>query len=282
MAAKRDLHPAAPRLLPRVRRNRVVRRPGAAWSNSPPTTSPADTRRPWQPREPPTVFEDWAGGTYDDWTATGTAFGTRPAKQGEIYHCQAVQNEQGSTWRTRSWAARTMPPATLTSKPFTITRPYINVLIGGGDHPGAPVSTCGWTARSSAPPPGANSETLGWATWNVADLQGKAAQIEIVDNESGGWGHILVDTIEFADTPRAAAGVRRREGAAGLRHDGAGRAGPDAIASAGLGAGPLPEAALDAPHAAIRLAGLRRKPRRARCRAACPSRSRSSRDSRRR
>jgi fructan beta-fructosidase len=46
---------------------------------------------------------------------------------------------------------------------------------------------------------GANSEILSWHSWNVANLQGKQAQIRIVDNNTGGWGHILVDHIVQSD-----------------------------------------------------------------------------------
>ena len=49
---------------------------------------------------------------------------------------------------------------------------------------------------------GKNSDTMEWAGWNVADLVGQTARIEIVDSASGGWGHIEVDQIEFADVPR--------------------------------------------------------------------------------
>jgi fructan beta-fructosidase len=42
---------------------------------------------------------------------------------------------------------------------------------------------------------GCNSEALGRRVWNVADLRGKRGHLEIVDNETGGWGHILVDSV---------------------------------------------------------------------------------------
>ncbi|MGH2949651.1 MAG: glycoside hydrolase family 32 protein [Solirubrobacteraceae bacterium] len=48
---------------------------------------------------------------------------------------------------------------------------------------------------------GQESEALDWVAWNVEDLIGREARIEIVDRNSGGWGHILVDQIMFADAP---------------------------------------------------------------------------------
>ena len=37
--------------------------------------------------------------------------------------------------------------------------------------------------------------------WDVRDLKGKTASIEIVDDCEGDWGHIMVDQIELRDAP---------------------------------------------------------------------------------
>ena len=55
----------------------------------------------------------------------------------------------------------------------------------------------GQVVRSTA---GKESEALDWASWDVSDLKGKDAQIQIVDRNSGGWGH-LWPTVMFADAP---------------------------------------------------------------------------------
>ncbi len=48
---------------------------------------------------------------------------------------------------------------------------------------------------------GKDREALEPASWDVADLKGKQAVIEIVDQSSEGWGHINVDQIIFSDIP---------------------------------------------------------------------------------
>ncbi|MBM0256233.1 GH32 C-terminal domain-containing protein [Micromonospora sp. 4G55] len=48
---------------------------------------------------------------------------------------------------------------------------------------------------------GRDSERLDWVSWNVRDLTGRRAHLEINDFNSGGWGHILVDHVMFADRP---------------------------------------------------------------------------------
>ncbi|MCL4217483.1 MAG: hypothetical protein KJ052_10840, partial [Candidatus Hydrogenedentes bacterium] len=91
---------------------------------------------------------------------------------------------------------------TLTSPVFTIDRRFINLLVGGGNHPDrteARLVVDGEVVRTAR---GKNNEKLTWLTWTVRELEGKEARIEIIDRESGGWGHINVDHIEFADVPR--------------------------------------------------------------------------------
>ena len=49
---------------------------------------------------------------------------------------------------------------------------------------------------------GPNSEHLGWTAWNVAEFAGQQAQIEVIDKNNGGFGHILVDDIYFSNVPK--------------------------------------------------------------------------------
>jgi Beta-fructosidases (levanase/invertase) len=55
---------------------------------------------------------------------------------------------------------------------------------------------------------GNDSGALDWASWNLKDLQGQNAQIQIVDRNTGGWGHILADQFTLADS--AATNVLQR------------------------------------------------------------------------
>jgi levanase len=47
---------------------------------------------------------------------------------------------------------------------------------------------------------GADSENLDWASWDLSDMIGKQAQIQVRDNNTGGWGHIMADQFTLADT----------------------------------------------------------------------------------
>ncbi|HVP11755.1 MAG TPA: GH116 family glycosyl hydrolase [Phycisphaerae bacterium] len=84
---------------------------------------------------------------------------------------------------------------TLTSPQFELTQPYIQFLIGGGNHPD---TTCvqllvGDKVVQTAT--GKNDERLRWKTWDVSSWKGQRARIRILDQEGGAWGHINVDQI---------------------------------------------------------------------------------------
>ncbi|KAL2834122.1 hypothetical protein BJY01DRAFT_253150 [Aspergillus pseudoustus] len=89
---------------------------------------------------------------------------------------------------------------TLTSAPFRIEHKYNNFFVGGGSNineTAIRLKVDGQTVHRAA---GSNSEGLSWQSWDVGELQGKQAEIEIVDNATGGWGHINVGQISFSDT----------------------------------------------------------------------------------
>ncbi|MEU5198281.1 GH32 C-terminal domain-containing protein [Streptomyces scabiei] len=48
---------------------------------------------------------------------------------------------------------------------------------------------------------GSDSETLDWASFDMRAYRGKKAQIQLVDLNTGGWGHILADRFTTADAP---------------------------------------------------------------------------------
>lgn len=147
------------------------------------------------------LFADFEGKDYGAWVATGEAFGSGPA-QGTLPNQMLVSGFRGKGL-VNSFNKGDATTGTLTSPEFTIGRPFINFLIGGGDHVG---ETCinllvaGRTLRTTTGP---NNERLDWRSWNVRDLIGKTAQIQIVDNNTGGWGHINVDEITQSDTRQA-------------------------------------------------------------------------------
>jgi uncharacterized protein (DUF608 family) len=146
-----------------------------------------------------TVFEDFEKKTYEGWTIKGNAFGNGPSHGTEPGQ-QPVTGFAGQGL-VNTFQGGDDPQGTATSRPFQIERRYIGFLIGGGNHPG---ETCinlrvdGKVVRTAT---GKDREALEPASWDVADLAGRQAVIEIVDHSSQGWGHINIDQIVFSDVP---------------------------------------------------------------------------------
>ena len=209
------------------------------------------------------VFADFEGASYGAWTATGDFAGTRPSRRrrppGERIvntfialtrtatptgadHLARVQDHQGlhqlpgrrrlpplhpgpagrrrrrraddhrprgrhaqlANWsvgdvRARGRGSRSStrtPAAGATSTPTTSS-----LGPAGQSAPTRRRSTCSSTARSCAPRrPGQRNARLGLL--EPPRLRGRQAQIQVVDRNSGGWGHILADNFAFADARR--------------------------------------------------------------------------------
>ena len=146
------------------------------------------------------VFETFEGKDYGKWKVEGDAFGKEPSHGSQPGESPASGFE-GKGFAS-SFTGGDAPQGALVSPAFTISRRYINFLIGGGKNADA---TCinlvvdGKVVRTSV---GRNSDVLAWRSWLVEEWEGKEAQIVIVDRMSFGWGHIEIDQIEFADVPR--------------------------------------------------------------------------------
>ncbi len=149
---------------------------------------------------PPLVLADFEGRTYGEWKAEGQAFGDGSAR-GALPHQQPVTGFLGEGL-VNSFHGGDESTGSLTSPLFTVSRRFINFCLGGGQHPEQACINLvvdGQVVRSST---GRNREQLEWESWNVEDLEGREARIEIVDRATGAWGHINVDHIELADQPR--------------------------------------------------------------------------------
>lgn len=153
--------------------------------------------------QPDLVIADFEGDDYGDWTASGRAFGPGPARGG-LPGQMAVHGFEGQGL-VNSFFQGDGTTGTLTSPPLTIQRKFINFLIGGGGYAG---ETCiqllldGKVVRTATGPntqPG-GSEELAWHSWDVHELADRQVVIQIVDQRTGGWGHINIDHIVQSDS----------------------------------------------------------------------------------
>jgi uncharacterized protein (DUF608 family) len=170
---------------------------------------------------PAIVLADFEGPDYGDWSVEGDAFGRAPAtgvrrRQGEVtgFLGKGLVN---------TFADPDLPRGTLTSPAFPVNRRYLNFLVGGGSREGETcinLSIDGEIVRTAT---GRNDETLTWRSWQLAELQGRWAHIQIVDGSRDGWGHVSVDHIELADERRLEPGplaAKPDYGSMALAYDG--------------------------------------------------------------
>lgn len=151
-----------------------------------------------------TVFADFSGTTYGaGWTATGSFANAGPSTE-------SLPNQIGPK------ALDTYAPdgdggtGTITSPAFTVNSPYIDLQVGGGNHPGDQPNPTAVNlivgGKVVATTTGNNSPDLNWTNWDVSQYKGQQAQIQIVDQNDGtlGWGHLMVGDIVFAGAPAKA------------------------------------------------------------------------------
>ena len=148
------------------------------------------------------VIADFEGKDYGAWSTLGEAFGTGPA-QGALPDQMHVDGYLGKGL-VNSYHGGDSTTGELVSPKFKVERNYIAFLIGGGMDL---EKTClqlvinGETVRVATGnnnQPG-GSESLQVGSWDVKEYLGKEAAIRIVDQATGGWGHINVDHIVQTD-----------------------------------------------------------------------------------
>ncbi|RYG38275.1 2,6-beta-D-fructofuranosidase [bacterium] len=160
------------------------------------------------------LIADFEAPTYGKWTATGMAFGIGPAR-GALPDQMRVDGFRGKGLVNSYWGGDAST-GTLTSPSFTVQRKKIKFLVGGGkdsERLRIDLIVDGRAVRTATGPndkPG-GSEALAWGSWDVEDFAGRKATIQIVDNATGGWGHINVDHIVQSDQgpPALLKGVER-------------------------------------------------------------------------
>jgi sucrose-6-phosphate hydrolase SacC (GH32 family) len=156
---------------------------------------------------PSTLYEGFEGsGWGSGWTATGNFSGGGST-------AESLANQVGAKVLDTLYApggVNDSNTGTILSPPFTITRGFIDFLVAGGNHP---LGASGETSVSllvdgalTNTTTGDNSGTLRPVDWDVHAYLGHTAQIKVVDNATGAWGHLMVDQFLLADHVAATVG----------------------------------------------------------------------------
>lgn len=146
---------------------------------------------------PGEIFADFNGEDYGNWQVSGTAFGNAPA-EGTLPDQQKVNSYIGKGL-VNTYNGGDASTGKLISPEFTIEKRFINYLIGGGKSSSTQIRLIINNETVLSGTSLEDQESLRWDGWNVSDWIGAIAHIEIVDEATGGWGHILVDHIVFSE-----------------------------------------------------------------------------------
>ena len=143
---------------------------------------------------------DFEAGSVRDWTAVGAAFEKQPIKGDTVFprRNDMRSEHQGDFWIGTYEISGDGPQGTLTSVPFKVTQPWAAFLVAGGSQENTRVELVrADDQKVFFKTSGRNSENLRPV---VVDLQAqldKEIFIRLVDNDSGGWGHINFDNFRF-------------------------------------------------------------------------------------
>jgi len=102
---------------------------------------------------------------------------------------------------------------------FALRGERITLQVGGGSHPDTFVALCSEDGDYVRVTHGANSEVMQPVEWDVPELVGKKLYLQVVDRNTGGWGHVTLDdvridgVIDEEATARVRAGFAEREAA---------------------------------------------------------------------
>jgi sucrose-6-phosphate hydrolase SacC (GH32 family) len=148
------------------------------------------------------LIADFEGDSYGNWTATGEAFGPGPAR-GTLPGQMPVNGFKGKGL-VNTFYRGDDTTGTLTSPEFKIERRFVGFLIGGGANAeklALELRIGGQVVRRATGPndKSGGGEALAPASWDVAEFIGKTAVLRIVDEATGGWGHLNVDHIVQSD-----------------------------------------------------------------------------------
>ncbi|NQV27188.1 MAG: DUF1549 domain-containing protein, partial [Rhodopirellula sp.] len=158
---------------------------------------PGDNDRRTAQQRPDIVFADFEGENFGNWKPEGDAFATGPAA-GTAANQQPVSGFAGGKL-VNSYVGTDNATGTLTSPEFTIDRNVVRFLIGGGNFKGTTCVNLLVDKKVVRTAVGQNREQLDPHEWDVVELAGKQAVLQIVDHQKGGWGHINVDQFVFTD-----------------------------------------------------------------------------------
>ncbi len=174
---------------------------GAGWSKSP-NEPLGDAGAAPQDATGRALNMNFETGDLTDWKVDGAAFTQQPIK-GPISANRPFgegkrSDPTGDFWIGGYEKLHDAPQGSLTSAAFKITHPFASFLIGGGGYEATRVELV--DADSGQPfftISGSNRENLVPVIVDLRQRQGQQMFVRLVDQHTGGWGHVNFDDFRF-------------------------------------------------------------------------------------
>ncbi len=147
-------------------------------------------------REGQALNLDFESGTLGDWLADGDAFNGQPIEGDAVHTRRADMHSQhrGRFWIGTFERAGDGPQGTLVSAPFRVTAPFASFWAAGGS---SEATRAEIVLQSSGKvifrASGQNTEDLAPVVVDLGEYQGQEVFLRLVDQSSGGWGHLNFD-----------------------------------------------------------------------------------------
>ena len=148
-----------------------------------------------------TSFEDGWG----EWLVEGDAFGEEPHSREQLLdeqpaevkgqHAAHSHDRRPGTEGKESDARK----GKLTSPTFLLDRDYLLFMIGGGNHAGRTCVNLIIDEEVVYSETGRKHNRMHEVRWDVGRWRGQEAQIEVIDDHDGDWGHISCDHFLLSD-----------------------------------------------------------------------------------
>jgi putative membrane-bound dehydrogenase-like protein len=163
---------------------------------SDPADQAASTGEPPKASDGRVLNLDFETGSLVDWTATGDAFEDQPI-QGDTVAPRRPgmkSNHAGDYWIGGYEKHGDERTGTLTSAAFVVSQPYASFLANGGDGATTRVELIrADNGKVIHRVNGTNTETMRRVVVDLRAHVGKQIQVRIVDEHTGGWGHVNFD-----------------------------------------------------------------------------------------
>jgi CubicO group peptidase (beta-lactamase class C family) len=143
------------------------------------------------------VFADFESGTYEGWTLNGNCWTKEPHTAETV---PGITGFQGKRFLcTLHPKLGTNAAGKAVSREFTIAKPLITFLIGGGNYPGQACLNLVVDGKVVSSATGNDSAELKPVSWDVTRFVGQKAHFEVIDAvPSQQRGYVMVDSIEFS------------------------------------------------------------------------------------